>query len=499
MKFFRLTILALCLSMAFSAALAETRLVIGESAEAVSLDPRVENDVPSYTRIQTIMEPLITFDTGMELAPRLAESWEVSEDGLDITFTLREGVMFHNGETLSADDVVYTFEWVMDAANASVHRAIYNDIQSVEAISDSQVVFRLEAANAFVLNNIALMPIVPASVADSDGFRDNPIGTGPLMFESWARDDRMVLRAFDDYWGGRPQVDVVEFRAIPDDTARLLAFEAGDIDLYQGRVVPSEVANLEANPNVTVQRIPGLTYTYVAFNQQVEGLQDVRVRQAISHLIDRDAIISRVKEGTAEEAISMFPSNSPWFHEGVPRFSYNPERAAELLAEAGVSELSLRLHTNQNPIREQIAEILAFELGRLGIEVTISIEEWGAFLGRIQSDEGDYDMFILGWSRNVDPDRAIARQFDSQGGSNETFFANERIDEILALGRTMPLLSDEQLAMYNEAQEIIVDEAPYAFIFFDEEVGVQQANISGWDMHPYVTATFQDIHLFEVQ
>ncbi|MDQ3457809.1 MAG: ABC transporter substrate-binding protein [Deinococcota bacterium] len=489
------SILAALAFAASSLADAQNRLIIGESAEAVGLDPRVQNDVPSFTRMQTIMEPLVTFSTDMEVIPRLAESWQIGEDGLSLTFALRQGVLFHHGQELTAEDVVYTFDWVLDEANNSVHRSLYADITAVEAVDDYTVRMELQAPNAFVLNNVALMPIVPRD-ADERDFDRQPVGTGPLVFESWTRDDRMVLRAFPDYWGGRPQIDEVEFRPIPEDTARLLAFEAGEIDLYQGRVVPSEVESLEANPDIGVQRVPGLTYTYVGFNQEVEPLDDVRVREAIAHLIPREAVVERVMQGTAEVAISPFSSGSPWYYPGVPRFDYDPERARELLAEAGLEAggLSLSIYTNQNPVREQVAEILQAELSQLGIELTVTIEEWGAFLSRVQ-DSDDYDLFILGWSRNVDPDRAIARQFSREGGSNFTHYQNDRVDELLERGRSLPLYDEEQMAIYHEVQEIIVGDVPYAFIMYEQEIGVYHDTISGWQVHPYNTATYQDIHL----
>lgn len=473
----------------------ETTLVIGATAEAPGLDPRVEVDAPAFERINTMMEPLVAFGTDLGLKPRLATDWEFSEDGLTLTFTLRQGVLFHHGREFVAEDVKYTYEWLLDPDNDAPNRPLYADIESIETPDDTTVVFNLSEANSFLLNNLARMPILPHDLAAEEEFRDNPVGTGPLMFESWDRDDRMVLRAFEDYWGGRPQVDVVEFRPIPEDATRLLAFEGRQLDMYQGGVVPAELARLEEDPAFVVQRTPGTGYTYVGFNLRSEPLADVRVRQAVSHLIPREAIVERIMEGIGEPGISMISPDMPWFNPDVARFEYDPERAEELLAEAGIEEgTTLRLYTHENPVRIQIAEILEFELGQIGIDVDVTIEEWGAFLNRLTETE-DYDMFILGWVGQIDPDRAMSRQFTTDGAfANFIYYSNERVDELLTRGPLVAPDSEESIELYQEAQAIIVEAVPYAFINYTEEVGLHHPYIEGWEIHPYSPATYQNVH-----
>ena len=200
----------------------------------------------------------------MELVPLLAKDWEFSEDGLSLTFYLQEGVKWHDGEPFTAKDVKYTYEWVLDPANGAPNRGQYTAISEIEIVDDHTLVFHLSQPFSFLLNNLARMSIVPAHHGDRADFRQNPVGTGPYKFVSWTRDDRMVLEANKDYWQGAPKIPYLEFRTIPENATRLLALEAGDVDMYQGGVVPGELPRLEKDRNIVVQRVEGTGYNYLA-------------------------------------------------------------------------------------------------------------------------------------------------------------------------------------------------------------------------------------------
>lgn len=488
-------LLSLILSLTMVAAAKNDTLIIGTGAEAVGLDPRLETDVPSFERINVIMEPLLKFDVDMQLTPLLAKSWEVSDDTMTISFQLQEGVTWHDGTPFTAEDVKYTFEWVLDPANAAPNMALYADIERFEIISPTEIVFHLSKPNSFLLNNIARMPITPKHDGDRADFRQKPLGTGPYKLASWNRDDRMIVVENENYWGGRPIIPTIVFRTIPENATRLLAFEAGEIDLYQGGVVPQEINRLENDPRYIVQRAPGTGYNYLGFNTKVGALSDVRVRQAMSYLINREGIVSRVLNGIGTPGIGPVSPALPWFNPNVERYVYSVEKAKELLAEAGYApgEINLKLYTNENPDRMRIAEILQFEAQRAGINVEVIIEEWGAYLSRIQETD-DFDIFILGWSGQLDPDRAMIRQFHTNGANNYGKYSNERVDYLLELGRTVPPESQESLDIYGEAQEIVIREVPYGFINYSEEVGLQHPWIENWKVHPYGAGAWQDAH-----
>ncbi len=471
-----------------------TRLRIGSTAEVSSLDPRVATDGASFERIYTMIEPLITYDTSLELQPRLATAWERAEDGMSLTFELREGVQFHHGRPFTSEDVRYTFEWILDPENRAQNRPLYTNIETIETPDDHTVIFRLNAPNAFLVNNLARMPIVPADRGEDDDFGRNPVGTGPFEFVSLRRDDRMVVRAFEDYWGGRSNIDELVFRAIPEDGARLLAFEAGELDLFQRDVVYREIARLDEDDRYVFEQTMGTGYLYVAFNVDVEPLGDPRVRRALAHLVDREGFVDRVLEGVGTPGISMITPGTRWHNAEVERFPYDPARARELLAEAGVEDgIRLRLHTNENPARVQLAEVLQASIAQAGVNLDIRIEEFGAYLDRIQATD-DYDIIIGGWLGQLDPDRAMYRQFHRDGSANYMNYRNDRVSELLDRGRSLDPESDEALRTYFEAQEIIVREAPMAFVNYNLEVGVRHPQVEGWRVHPYSAATYQDLH-----
>lgn len=493
-----LLVLSLVFVVSFTmvAAANNDTLVIGSGAEAVGLDPRLETDVPSYERINVIMEPLVKFNVEMELVGALAKEWDVSEDTKVLTFELREDVKWHDGTPFTAEDVKYTFEWVLNPNNAAPNQGLYVDIAEMEIVNDYKIIFTLSDPNPFVLNNIARMPITPKHDADRDDFRQKPMGTGPYKFVSWSRDDRLVLVENEDYWGGKPNIPNVVFRSIPENSTRLLAFEAGEIDVYQGGVVPQEITRLEEDPKIVVQRAPGTGYNYLGFNTQVGSLSDVKVRQAVSYLINREGIVSRIYNGIGTPGIGPVSVALPWFNPDVERYEYSVEKAKELLAEAGYEpgEIKLKLYTNDNAERMRMGEILQFEAAQAGIEVEVIVEEWGAYLARIQETD-DFDIFILGWSGQLDPDRAMIRQFHTDGSNNYGKYSNERVDYLLDKGRTVPPESQDSLDIYGEAQEIIVREVPYGFINYTEEVGLNHPWIGNWEVHPYSAGAWQDAHL----
>ncbi len=493
-----LLVMVLVFSLSMVVVADPNTLVIGIGAEAPGLDPRVEVDVPAFERINIIMEPLVVFNVDMELEPRLATEWEISDDLLTMTFLLREGVTWHDGEPFTAADVKYTFDWVLDPENDAPNRPLYADIEEVEIEDDYTVHFHLSSSNVFLLNNMARMNVVPKHRGDDTDFRTNPVGTGPYMFERWVRDDRLELKAYNDYWGGEPITPNLIIKTIPESSTRLMAFEAGEIDVYQGGIVPLELSRLEIEPSYVVQRSPSTGYDYFAFNTKNPPLDNVYVRQAICHLINREAIVERVWAGIGTPGVTPVPAALPWYNDDVRRYDYSLEKARELLEKAGYPDggFTLEFYTNaENAERIRMGELLQFELARVGIYLNINTEEWGAYLDRILGTD-DYDVYLLGWSGQLDPDRAMYRQFHTDGAMNDTYISDERLDYLLEKGLTLPPDSQESLDVYREAQDIVVELAPYGFIRYYEEVALQHDYLKGYTIHPYPANAWMDAHLF---
>lgn len=493
---FVLVALATLLLLVAGTALAQTRLVVGNISEAVNLDPRLVSDVYSFQRIYMIYEPLIAFDKDLSYIPRLATDWSFSEDGSVITFQLREGVKWQHGSDFTSADVKYSIDWLQNPDNAAVYRSLYTSIAEVTTPDPYTVVFRLDPVNVWIMNVLARTPIVSADRAEDPGFATNPSGTGPWELVEWVRDDRMVLRPFAGHWDPeRGNVDEVVFRTIGEDAARLLAFEAGEVDLYQGQVVPVEVPRLQAETN-WVTRIGGLGHTYWGFNIRNPVLADARVRQALYHLIPGEAIVQRLYSNVGTPGVGPVSPDSAYFSPTTPRYPYDPERARALLAEAGYADgFSIRLHVGSNQaVRVQVAEVLQYEAAQIGVDVQIHAEEFATMLPRIQTEPFDFDSYILGWAGNVDPDYALYPMFHSAGGSNYIGYSNARYDALIELGRTLAPGSPESIATYREAQDLLMSEVPYAFIINSEEIGLVQEWIEGWGAHPNASVTFHNLH-----
>ncbi len=476
----------------------QDRIIIGTAAEAVGLDPRMETDIYSGQRIYVIMEPLVIFSTEMELAPRLATSWEFNDDGTKITFNLREGVKWHDGVPFTAEDVKYTYEWILNPENQSPNRSLYVDIIEIEIENDHLLHFHLEKPNSFLLNNLARICIVPAHHGEEADFRENPVGTGPFQFVSWSRDDRLVLSANQDYWGGAPNVDELEIRPIPEDSGRLFALEAGEIDVYQDQPIPEEIARLEEDPSINVQRIPGTGYRYLGFNTTKPPFDDVLVRRAMSHLVPREGIVDVLQEGLGIVATGPVPAGLPWYNPDVPRYDHDVDKALELFTEAGIDldEAVFNLYSHEDPAFIRIAEIIQFEASRIGLTIRTHVEEWGAYWSRLQTPDHPYEMYLVDWFGQVDPDRAMYRQYHTDGARNFGMFSNEELDYLLEKGQTVPPASEESISIYNQAQEIVADQAYYAFIHYYEEVGLSKASLNGFTPNPFVSMTWANAHLF---
>lgn len=490
-------LIVLIFALVSSTAAQSSTIVIGSSAEAIGLDTRLSTDIYSGQRINVMMEPIIIFNTDMELEPRLATDWYFDDEATTITFEIREGVYWHDGERFTANDVKFTFDWILNPENPAPNRALYADIYEIEVVNDYLMHFHLRQPNSFLINNLARISIVPAHAADKAGFNENPIGTGPFMFESWIRDDSLSMVANPDYWGGAPKVDRLVFRTIPEDSARMFALEAGEIDVYQDQPIPEEVERLDADPNVNVQIVPGTGYRYMGFNTEMPPFDNVKVRQAFAHLIPREGIVDRLMEGLGQVATGPVPSGIPWYNPNVKTYDHNIEAARQLFDEAGVDPqgLTVHLYSHEDPTFIRIAEIIQFEAANLGINVVTHVEEWGTYWSSLQQPGHGYQMFLVDWFGQVDPDRAMFRQYHSQGSHNFGTYYNERLDYLLEKGKTVPPDSEESIAIYNEAQEILAEQSYVAYIHYYAEVGLSRASLQGFEPHPFISIVWSNAHL----
>lgn len=471
-----------------SSAMAQT-LTVAQGADAVNLDPHTTNDQPSSRVRRQIYETLIVQGEDLNLYPGLATSWE-QLDELTYEFKLREGVRFHNGEPFKASDVKFTYERLLDPATGADAAFLLETIDRVEVIDDYTVHIVTKSPFSPILNHLAhpvaaILNEKAVKAAGSNYGLSVVVGTGPFRFVSWVTQSHIILARNNDYWGEPAKVDTIVFRAIPEGTVRAIELETGGVDIAYD-LEPIDRMRLEFDPNIKLAAAEGLSATYIGFNVQKPPFDNPLVRQAINYAIDAAPLAEVIYEGQAAQAFGPLSSNVFGAHTSLEPYPYDPQRARELLAEAGYPNgFKTSIWTNDNPLRMQIAEVVQQDLRAVGIDADVEIVEWGAYLEN--TGAGLHDMFILGWvTVTADADYGLYALFhSSQHGSagNRTFYSNARVDELLDLARASSD-PDVRLAAYHEVQEILREEAPWIFLLFPIDVHGMRANVDGFVPHP---------------
>lgn len=459
------------------------------AGEPDQLDPHRTSAYFSFQVLENVFDTLVEPDENLEMQPALAESWEVSEDQLTWTFHLREDVTFHDGADFTSADVVYSYERIIDEELSNAWR--FDAVSSVDAVNDYTVEITVENPTPNLLSNLGGfkgMAIVSEDNVESGDISNNPVGTGPFSLASYTSGDRITLEANPDYWGGAPQIDGVEYSFISEPSTALAALNSGEIH-WTDNIPPQQVEELEGSDVIELELSPSNDYWYMAMNINEEPWDDVRVRQAIAYAIDRESIIQAVSYGTAEENQLAIPADSVWYSE-YDRYSHDPEEAQRLLDEADFDGASIDfLATNEYPETVTAAQIIADDLEDLGFDVSISQPDFSTWLD--EQNSGNFDMLMMSWLGNIDPDDFYYSQHHSEGGSNAQGYSNEEVDELLDAGRTE---TDEQARFdfYAEAAEIIADEASYVYLYNPSVIQGWSPELTGYQARSDGAIRFRD-------
>ena len=460
-------------------------LVVAQGADAKSLDPHATNDQPSSRVMKQIYNTLVASTVDMEIVPALAESWE-SIDELTWEFKLASGVKFHNGEEFKASDVKFTYDRMLASPSVS---HILGPVKEIKVVDDYTVQIITSEPFAPLLSHLthtaSSILNEKAVTASGEDYGQQPVGTGPFAFDTWQSGDRITLKAFEDYFQGAAAVKTVVFRNVPEGTNRTVGLETGEVDIAYD-IEPIDKNLVIDNAGLELIEGPSLSSQYLGFNTQKAPFDNVKVRQAINYAVDVQEIIDVVLEKAGEVAKSPLMELIFGSNEDIQGYSYDVEKAKELMKEAGFENgFKTSIWTNDSPVRVRIAEIVQAQLKEIGIEANIEVVEWGAFLDRTSA--GEHDMFILGWTTVTgDADYGLyALYHSSQHGDagNRFFYTNPEVDKLLDIGKT-EVDTDKRLAAYKEAQEIIVADAPQLFLYFStQNVGENKA-IKGFQLHP---------------
>lgn len=486
-------------------------LVIANTSDVVSLDPAGSNDVPSSDVQSNIYETLVKQNMDMELEPELATEWEAVEDDV-WEFTLREGVTFHDGSEFNAEVVKANIERVMDEEVASPRAFLYDMVTEIEVVDDYTVRFHTEypfsplpahlahSGGAMVSPEVIEADYAAMEEGEEPGsvINQNPVGTGYFKFESWTPGQEVVLTNNEDYWGEPAKLNSVTFKVVPEDLTRLAELETGDSHI-SNPLSPSDVAQVEQTDGISVMTQSSVSTNYIGFNMQKEPFDDQRVRQAISMAIDKDQIIEGIYNGVGIPAKGPLAPPVFGYDESIEPLPYDPEQAQELLAEAGYEDgFSTTIWTNDNRQRIDAATNVQSQLSEIGIDVEVEILEWGAYLE--QTANGEHDMFVLGWSTATgDADYGLYALFHSSmlgNPGNRTFTENEELDALLDEGRRE---SDPEarLEIYSEAQEMLVDIAPWIYLLHSEYLLGVSDQVQGLQQYPTQILDLQNVTLEE--
>lgn len=499
-------ILALSLLVVGSGLQAQTPpnvLVVGQIAEPKSLDPHAVTAVNDFRILMNVYDGLVRYRSGtLDVEPSLAESWTISEDGLTYTFRLRSGVKFHDGSDLNAEAVKFNFDRMLDE-NHPYHNTgpfplsfFFSAVDQVSAVDSRTVRFQLKEPYAPFLSNLAYptgLIVSPAAVQKhGKDFGRNPSGTGAFRFAEWESNAKVVVVRNDQYWDGTPGLEAVVFRPITDSNTRVAEMLSGGIDMMV-EVPPDSVAQFSGQSDYELYEQAGPHVWFLILNAKEGPFADRRVRQAANYAINKKALVENVLQGTAAIAAGPTPPAFAWaYNERLEPYPYNPQKAQELIQEAGAEGAELTFYVTEggsgmlDPI--PMGAAIQADLAKVGLNVKIETYEWNTFLGKVNPGlEGKADMAEMAWMTN-DPDTlpylALRTEaWPDKGGFNSGYYSNPEVDRLLEAARTSTD-QQERAQLYRMMQTIVQEDAPWVFVANWKQNAVTNAAVQNFRLEP---------------
>jgi peptide/nickel transport system substrate-binding protein len=473
-------------------------IVVAVASAPNALDPRVASDAVSQYANQLMFDGLMTFDAQLRVAPGLAERLENPEPTTYVV-SLRHGVVFHDGHELTSADVVFTFRSLLEPDFVTPYKGAFRLLKTVEARDRYTVVFTLKEPFGSFPINLVQPQIVPDGASRS--LRERPVGTGPYRFVRSVVDDNLEVAAFDRYYGGRPKNDGVIMKVVPDNIMAGLELRKGTTDMVVNDLPPDIVVQLERDKRLQTTQSPGVDYQYIGLNMRDPILKDVRVRQAIGYAIDRKAIIEYLRRGMAIPAAGILPPMSWAFDPNAFTFTFDPAKARALLDEAGyrdpdgdgpAARLRLTLKMSSIEFNRLQGAVVQQNLRAVGIDLEVRTYEFATLFADVLS--GNFQMYFLQWAGGAvaDPD-ILRRVFHSDqvppAGFNRGRFSDPRVDALLDEATTS---TDEarRRTLFNQAQRLIAEQAPYISLWCKTNVIVAQRDLAGIDPLPTLDFSF---------
>jgi len=478
----------------------DQNLVIAIGAEPESLDSLLMNSAPAATVSEHMVETLVYLAVDGTLEPGLAESWEPTEDGMAWDLFLREGVTFHDGEPFNAEAVKYNLDRFMaygdfEGETAAIYAFLLDQINEFEVIDEYTLRLHLDQQFAPIISHLSHSFVgmhSPASLEalGEDEALENPVGTGPFKVINWDRGEQISMERNEDYWGGAPELETVTFKFVPEASSRVIMLETGEAHAIMA-VPPTEIDRLEADADIDVVFENSVRVIYMGFNLEREPFDDPRVRQALNYAVDKQAIIETIFQGVGE------PSSAPvvpavFGYEQVGPYDYDPERAMELLEDAGYAdgfEVELFHPTGRYPQDDVVTEAVQAMLAEVGVTASLTTYDWGTYLDTVivPPEDAEHDMYMLGWGTvTLDADYGLYALFHSTQWpprNNVSYYANADVDALLDEARVTPDTNVRE-DLYADAIQLIWDDAPWLFLHNEGQVNAVRSNVQGLIHHP---------------
>ncbi|MBT8490103.1 MAG: peptide-binding protein [Deltaproteobacteria bacterium] len=479
-------------------------LVEGSIGDASNLIPILSSDATSHSISAQVFNGLVKYDKNLNVVGDLAESWEISDDGLVFTFHLKKGVTWHDGRPFTADDVLYTYQVTVDPKTPTAYAGDFLKVKKAEVIDPHtfRVTYDKPFAPALTSWGAAILPkhLLEGKDITQSPLSRHPIGTGPYLFKEWVTGQKIVLTSNPDYFEGRPYIDGYIMRIIPDTATMFLELRAKGVD--QMNLTPLQFTRQTENNlfrnNFNKYRYLSFSYTYLGYNLENPLFRDKRVRQAISHALNKEEIIQGVMLGLGKIATGPYKPGTWAYNPNVKKYSYDPDKAKILLAGAGWKDtdgdgildkdgkpFTFEIITNQgNEVRAKCAEIIQRRLADIGMKVKIRIIEWAAFINEF-INKRRFDATILGWTVTLDPDLYDVWHSSKTkpGELNFISYKNQEVDDLLEKGRST-FNRTERKRCYDRIQEIFAEEQPYTFLYVPDALPIISARFRGIEPAP---------------
>jgi peptide/nickel transport system substrate-binding protein len=479
-------------------------IVVGSIGEPSTLIPILASDSASHDVAGLVYNGLVRYDKDLKLEGELAESWDVSPDGLIITFHLRHGVKWHDGREFTSHDVLYTYLVTIDPKTPTAYADAFKQVKKAEAPDASTFRVTYDKPFAPALESWG-MSILPAHLLEGKDITKSelarhPVGTGPYIFKEWTAGQKITLESNPDYYEGRPYIGRYIYRIIPDNSTMYMELKAAGIDMMG--ISPVQYLRQTGTPEFKARfnkyRYPASAFTYLGYNLRHQLFSDRRVRQAITSAINKDEIVHGVLLGMGQVAHGPYKPGTWAFNPNIKDFDYNPQRAKQLLAEAGWRQknsegvlvkdgkpFQFTILTNQgNDQRLKTAVIVQYRLKAIGIDVKIRVIEWASFLSQF-IDKGKFEAVILGWTIGQDPDLFDVWHSSKTGPKELNFigYKNPEADRLLEEGRGVFDMERRKLCYYR-FQEILAEDQPYTFLYVPDALPVVSARFHGIEPAP---------------